>query len=313
MIIAEVPLKLTLFGEHAVVYEQPALAMAISEKMIIKVKSNEKMIIKSNSLSIKGIKVDLNDLKLESEETGKILSYVIGALSYFKEKKNALIEIESPVDPSVGLGTSAAVIVGIVSAYSRFLGYELTNEEIAKISHNIELSIQGIGSRMDTYTTALGGLIYFPKDGGYEILDQNLELTAGYIKRVTTTKDILKYVRNMKEKNFEIFNDIINTIGKITDKAKNLIKDGNEEELGNLMYINHGLLMSLGVTYPLVDNLVSTAKNLGIRGCKISGGGGGGAIICTNDVKAEILLNTIGARIINCKKSEHGVMIKEIN
>jgi len=87
MIISEVPLKLTLFGEHAVVYGQPAIAMTISEKMTVKIRSNEKMIVKSNSLSIRGIKVDLNDFKLESEDTSKILSYVIGALNYFKEKK----------------------------------------------------------------------------------------------------------------------------------------------------------------------------------------------------------------------------------
>lgn len=313
MIISEVPLKLTLFGEHAVVYGQPAIAMTISEKMTVKIRSNEKMIVKSNSLSIRGIKVDLNDFKLESEDTSKILSYVIGALNYFKEKKNALIEIESPVDPSVGLGTSAAVIVGIVSAYSKFLGYELTRADIAKISHDIELSIQGLGSRMDTYTTSIGGLLYFTKDGGYEILKNNLRLTSGYIRRIATTRDILKKVKNLKEKNPEVFNDIISTIGKIVDNAKTMIEKENEEELGELMYINHGLLMALGVTYPLVDNLVSTAKNLGIKGCKMSGGGGGGAIICSNDIKAEILLTSIGANIINSNKTESGVTIKEIN
>ncbi len=313
MIIAEVPLKLTIFGEHAVVYGQPAIAMTISETMTVKIRNNDKMIVKSNSLSIRGIKVDLNDFRLESEETNKILSYVIGALNYFKEKKNALIEIESPVEPSVGLGTSAAVIVGIVAAYSRFLGYEFTKEEIAKISHDIELSIQGIGSRMDTYTESIGGLIYFTRDGKYEVLKNNLDLSAGYIRRISTTKDILKRVKEMRSKNPEIFNDIMRTIGRIVDSAKKLIERGEEEELGELMYINHGLLMSLGVTYPLVDNLVSTAKNLDIKGCKISGGGGGGAIICTNDIKAEILLSTISAKIINSKKTNSGVTIKEIN
>lgn len=317
MIEVEVPLKLTLFGEHAVVYGEPAIAMAINEKMKIKIVPYHKMILKSNSLSIKGIKVDLEEMKLESEETSKVLSYALSTINFFEKeygtRKNALIEIESPVDPSVGLGTSAAVIVGIVGGYSRYLGYELTREEIAKISHKIELTVQGLGSRMDTYTTSLGGLIYFPKGGGYEKIRGEIRITAGYIRRIATTAEILKRVKSLKEKNPDLFNDLISSIGKTVNKAKIAIEKGDEEEIGELMYVNHGLLMSLGVTLPPIDNLVSTAKILGLKGCKISGGGGGGSTICLEDERARILLSTIGAKIIDSRISQEGIMIKEIN
>ncbi|BDC17126.1 mevalonate kinase [Acidianus sp. HS-5] len=318
MIEVEVPLKLTLFGEHAVVYGEPAIAMAISEKMKIKIMPYHKMILKSNSLSIKGIKVDLEEMKLESEETSKVLSYALSTINFFEKeygakRKNALIEIESPVDPSVGLGTSAAVIVGIVGGYSRYLGLEFTREEISKISHKIELTVQGLGSRMDTYTTSLGGLIYFPKGGGYERINGKIRIISGYIRRIATTTEILRRVKSLKEKNPDLFSDIISSIGKVVNKAKTAIEKGDEEELGELMYVNHGLLMSLGVTLPPIDNLVSTAKVLGLKGCKISGGGGGGSSICLEDEKAKVLLSTIGAKIINSSISQEGVMIKEIS
>ncbi|AWR97840.1 mevalonate kinase [Acidianus sulfidivorans JP7] len=319
MIEVKIPLKITLFGEHAVVYGEPAIAATISEKIRIRIIPNDKMILKSNSLSIKGIKVSLDEMKLESEETGKILSYIISAINYFKEEvgkqKNAIIEIESPVEPSVGLGTSAAVVVGTVAGYSRFLGYQLQKEEIAKISYNIEKSVQGgLGSRMDTYTTALGGIIYFPSKEGYEkIENKKLNITIGYIRRIATTAEILKRVKSLKEKDEDLFNQLISSIGKIVQKAKKAIIEEDEEELGELMYVNHGLLMALGVTLPPIDNLVSTAKTLGILGCKISGGGGGGSIICTKDERAEILLSTIGAKIINSNITEEGVTITEIN
>ncbi|MEW9491743.1 MAG: mevalonate kinase [Candidatus Aramenus sulfurataquae] len=314
MIVAEVPLKVTLFGEHAVVYGEPALAMTISEKMVVRVRESDKTVISSPTLSVKGLKVSLNDLKVESEETNRILSYVIKALDYFGKKRDALIEIDSPVEPSVGLGTSAATIVGVVAAYSRFLGYELTKEEIAKISREVELSVQGLGSRMDTYTISLGGIIYFPRGAeGYERVKGDVKLVVGYVRRYSTTKDILRRVKGLKERNESLFKEIISTIGKVVDEAKKALEEGNEEKLGELMYINHGLLMSLGVTSPTVDNLVSTARLLGIKGCKMSGGGGGGAIICTKDVKSEILLNSIGAVVVSSEKSNEGVTIKEIS
>lgn len=319
MIEVKVPLKLTLFGEHAVVYGEPAIATTISERLRVRIKPNDKMVLKSNTLAIKGIKVDLEEMKLESEETSKILSYILATIKYFEsevgKKKNALIEIESPVEPSVGLGTSAAVVVGMVAGYSRFLGYELTREEIAKTAYQIEKSVQGgLGSRMDTFTTAIGGVIFFPRNSeGYEKLSKEVKITAGYVPRIATTAEILKRVRSLKQKNEDLFKQIISTIGKVVEKAKEAIYNENEEEIGELMYVNHGLLMSLGVTLPLIDNLVSTAKTLGIAGCKISGGGGGGSVICTKDERAEVLLSSVGARRINANISNEGVTITEIN
>lgn len=313
------PLKLTLFGEHAVVYGEPAIAVTVSEKLRIKIRPSDKMILKSNTLAIRGIKVDLEEMKLESEETTRILSYVISTINYFEneigKKKNAIIEIESPVEPSVGLGTSAAVVVGVVAGYSKFLGYEMQKEEIAKTAYQIERTVQGgLGSRMDTYTTALGGVLFFPRNStNYEKLSKTVKITSGYIPRIATTAEILKRVRSLKQKNEDLFKQIISTIGKIVERAREAIYNENEEELGELMYINHGLLMSLGVTLPPIDNLVSTAKSLGIAGCKISGGGGGGSIICTKDERAEILLSSIGARRINSEITDEGVTITEIN
>jgi len=45
----------------------------------------------------------------------------------------------------------------------------------------------------------------------------------------------------------------------------------------------------------------------------MSGGGGGGAIICTKDVKSEILLNSVGAVVVSSEKSNEGVTVKEIS
>ncbi|TRN01470.1 mevalonate kinase [Sulfolobus sp. F1] len=312
---AKVPLKLTLFGEHAVVYNKPAIAMTISESLTVRVSDNDKFVLVSPSLHVRGVKVDLNEMKVESDEAKKVLRYVIEVLNYFEMKKPARIEIDSTVEPSVGLGTSAGVIVGTVSAYSKFLNIDLSKDEIAHISHEIELRVQGIASRMDTYTETYGGLIYFPEgSNGYEIIRGNVSITSGYIRRSMTIADVLWRVRRIREYDRQLFDSIISAIGELVDRAKLLIMEGgNEDELGLLMYVNHGLLFSLGITSPEVDEIVSRARQLGIKGCKVSGGGAGGSIICIKSNEAEVLLKSYNAKIINTSPVNRGVTITVIN
>ncbi|MEM0064010.1 MAG: mevalonate kinase [Metallosphaera sp.] len=310
---ALVPLKLTLFGEHAIVYGEPAIAMAISESMKVTVKESDRTIISSSSLHIGNIRVNLQDMRVESDQISKALSFVIEALNYFEEKRPALINIESSVDPSVGLGTSAAVIVGVIAAYSKFLGYDFTNLEIAKISRNVEKKVQGLGSRMDTFTTSLGGILYFPRGSeNVERLNSLPEIASGYVKRTATTAEILRRVKTVKENGRE-FNEILKLIGLVVEDARDALDKMDVETLGQLMYINHGLLMSLGVTSPILDELVSTARNIGLPGCKMSGGGGGGSAVCLKSPKAELLLESRGFKLVKSELNRTGVTIKEIN
>lgn len=130
--------------------------MTVSENLTVRVSDSDKFLVISPSLHIRGVKLDLNEMKIESDEARRVLRYVIEVLNYFGEKKPAKIEIDSTVEPSVGLGTSAGVIVGTVASYSAYLGIELSKDEIAKISRNIELNVQGIASRMDTFTETYG-------------------------------------------------------------------------------------------------------------------------------------------------------------
>ena len=308
MIEVKVPLKLTLFGEHAVVYGRPAIAYTISEYLTLRFKESEKFYIKSDNLQIKGVKVNLDEFKVENESVKRVLAYVIETINYFGNKKPVEIEIESPVEPSVGLGTSAGVVVGTVAGYSSFLGMELSKDEIAKISHDIELKVQGIASRMDTYTETYGGFIFIEGDK-FEKIETNLSFSAGYFRRIMTTAEMLKRVKAMKDNKRELFDTILDTIGKIVVEAKKSLENNDEESIGELMYMNHGLLFSLGITVPQVDEFISTSRMAGIKGCKISGGGAGGAVICTKDERAELLLHAMGGRVINASPSFGGVKV----
>lgn len=308
VIEVKVPLKLTLFGEHAVVYDRPAIAYTISEYLTLRFKESEKFYIKSDSLQIKGVKVNLDEFKIENENVKRVLAYVIETINYFGAKKPVEIEILSPVEPSVGLGTSAGVVVGTVAGYSSFLGMELNKDDIAKISHEVELKVQGIASRMDTYTETYGGFVLIEKDR-VERIRTDLSFSAGYFRRIMTTAEMLKRVKQMRENKKELFNTILDTISKIVWEAKKSLENNDEDSVGELMYINHGLLFSLGITVPQVDEFISVSRMAGIKGCKISGGGAGGAVVCSKDEKAELLLNAMGGKVINASPSFNGVEV----
>ena len=50
-------------------------------------------------------------------------------------------------------------------------------------------------------------------------------------------------------------------------------------ELGNLLTENHKLLSALGVSHPMIENLIERCLDDGALGAKLTGAGRGGAII----------------------------------
>lgn len=330
MISVSAPGKVTLFGEHAVVYGEPAIAVAIDKRVRVHAvrRSDEVVRIEARDLVLAGFKALLSpngSITLEGE-SGKILaalSYVKKAIEIVREKygvsTGAHITVTSEMPVGAGLGTSAAVAVSVIKAYSLLAGLDLSKEECAELGYQVELSVQGKASRMDSTTTAIGGALYINPRGEkvYETIEgaEKLDgLIVGYVNREASTGEMVEKVKKLRDSVPEVLDLVIKAIGEISKKAKNIIEAGRVEELGVLMNINHGLLEAMGVSTSKLSQMVYAARSAGALGSKITGAGGGGCIIVLAPRReGEVIaaLRAVGASAFEAGFSSEGVKIEE--
>jgi len=102
----------------------------------------------------------------------------------------------------------------------------------------------------------------------------------------TTAKEVAK-VGALKKEMPLVTELILNAIDRVTESAHELISSPDYDEqdpqtaqtLGTLMNINHGLLVSLGVSHPRLDRIRELVDGVSIGWTKLTGAGGGGSAI----------------------------------
>lgn len=293
-VTASAPGKAILFGEHAVVYGKPAIAMALNKRAQVKVtgRLDNKIQVNIRDLGIKGyINLGENTVTSNSPQKG-ILNYVLNAVKSVHQGSGLDICIDVNVPIGGGLGSSAAVTVALIAAVSKFNNMDLKKKEIARLAHKVELEVQNYASPLDTTISTYGGLIYLKNAKKIVSLDinHNIPLVIGSTNQRGDTGKLVKAVKIKKESYPEIINPVIDSIGSLTIEAKEAILNNDKKRIGELMNINHGLLDALGVNTLELSNMVYTARVAGASGSKITGAGGGGSIISfcpgTEEVRA---------------------------
>jgi len=263
------PGKIYLFGEHAVVYGEPAIACAIELRTHVSAERYDAIRIKS-----------------DIGTTG--LDYVVHPYVSSAIKKLGLppvsLEITSDIPVGSGLGSSAAVTVAALSAINiEFdLGYD--NEDIAEMAHGIEKQVQGAASPTDTFVSTFGGVVEIPSRKRLDILECGVVIgNTNKGASPKKTAKLVKQVAMLKEKYPDVIDPIIRTIGSFAKHGERMLLEKDYISLGRLMNINHGLLDSLGVSTRELSALVYAARNAGAYGAKLTGAGGGGCMVALTD------------------------------
>lgn len=288
------PGKIILFGEHAVVYNRPALAVPVNQ-----VHSDVDVLDSSRA----GIWIDAPVITLHAELTSLPSDHPIGSviLKLFQlfdisQPPNLEINILSTIPVAAGLGSGAAVSVALIRALSSFLSHPLSSDEINSLVFEIEKLHHGTPSGIDNTVITYNMPVYFIKGQPIETFKTGKPFTIVIADTgiPALTKESVGDVRRLWLKDTNYFENVFNEIAQISLIARRSIESGRPELLGELMDHNHALLQEMTVSSPELDALVSAAKDAGALGAKLSGGGRGGNMIALVDQpKAESVASAL--------------------
>ena len=278
MISYSAPGNLMLMGEHAILHGQPAIAMAVTGRIIVHLTPRVDRQVMIHS-SLGEYQSHLDSLLFDST-----FSFIINAVDRYKTALPSGFElrIDSEFSDQVGLGSSAAVTASTVAALLDFSGQPV--EQSLLLNHAIEVvrkTQQGGGSGTDLAASIFGGLI------AYEMQTQEVRCLNGlpsvdlyYVGYKMKTPDVIALVNQRAESHPDLYASLYQLMGALTRAAEQAISESNWDQLGVLMNQYSGLLDALGVCdRSLADLQFSLRTQSSVKGAKISGSGLGDSVI----------------------------------
>jgi mevalonate kinase len=267
-----------LFGEHAVVFGRPALALAIDLRISCVACSSDQYTVNGHAMK------------------KRHHAYISAALDEAWDGPPINVDTMSEIPAASGLGSSAAVTVSCIASLSTSKG-RLDPEKIARMAFEVENKVQGMASPTDTSTSTHGhGVLVSPQklDGFLWKIEKGamvwnihhcdvprLKFVVGYTGIHAKTGPLVAEVKKLVDADDDA-KKAIDQIEEIVLAGVEAVKKSDKRRIGELMNENHALLNKLGVGHPALDKLVEACKAHSF-GAKLTGAGGGGSMIALTD------------------------------
>lgn len=317
MISVSAPGKVHLIGEHAVVYNKPAIIAAIGLRCAVRAEKSDKVSIESNEPKLSGefsstnVSV-FNDKitvlwhscfeeknfsplfkELKKDELNPFKAITGKALERLGIDGGISVKIDSSIPIGAGLGSSSALAVAITKAAAMLYRKSLSDEKINEIAYECEKIMHGTPSGGDNTTCCFGGLIWFQKGNPNTIkslkkevpykLDNFVLVHTG--KPEKTTGELVQSVRNLDE---DFRSERIDKIEAATYKMLDALKKKDFTSMKEMINTAQNNLAELGVSTKKIDELVEEVRRAG-GAAKLCGAGGGGTVLCYHENKIKLL------------------------
>jgi D-glycero-alpha-D-manno-heptose-7-phosphate kinase len=203
------------------------------------------------------------------------------------------IFLSTDAPPGSGLGSSSALIVGLVGLVKEFKNLPLTEYEIAQLAYQIEREdLRIVGGHQDQYAASFGGFNFIEFCGDRVIVnplrihqDTINELEHNLLLCYTGTTRRSDRIIEDQTRRFEELE--AKTLGALREQKqfaidmKNSLLRQRLDDFGDLL---HSAWESKKGLSPLISNsnidaLYEAARNNGALGGKITGAGGGGYML----------------------------------
>ncbi|MFV0433775.1 MAG: mevalonate kinase [Leucobacter sp.] len=276
--------KAVLFGEHAVVYGAPAIAVPLHRLEV----EAELRPAPEGELRIESELFAGTDSAAPECMRPVITALRAALLAAGVADDRVQLRIRSAIPHGRGLGSSAAVAAAIARAAADLGGTELDPEECHAVVQRAERVAHGNPSGIDARAVAARGPIRFHAG---EVSAVGVEAPLAFVLADSgvsgSTAAAVESVRERRAADPEGIGALLCRLADISEGSTLDLRLGDRAALGARMLEAHELLGRIGVSTPQLDALVDTARASGATGAKLTGGGRGGCVLALADSEGD--------------------------
>lgn len=259
--------KAILVGEHAVVYGAEALAIPV----------------KTLCFDISLQNFSSTRFTIGSEDFTEQLAALVEEAQVMFDLPDQRFHVhgETNIPLGAGLGSSAALSLAVLRAFSDLSGKKLDAKELARLGNILEARFHGTPSGVDACVVAYDTPILFRRGEGAFALN-----LAGPFpgKFILLNSGEHASTRKMVEKARPYFtsdsgSQIIKHFNAIAREASYGLQTSNLTSVASAMTASHGHLMEAGVVSAKQAELIQMVMDHGALAAKITGAGGGGSVL----------------------------------
>ncbi|PIE14938.1 MAG: mevalonate kinase [Rhodobacterales bacterium] len=285
---ASAPGSIMITGEHAVVYGHPAIVAAIEQRVRITAEVLAEPRIELHSEIAPPLSVGLENLSTDGP-----YRFVLSAIALYKDQLpgGVRLDIRSDIDPTLGLGSSAAVTIATLGLCARLSGADQTGLHGQAL--RIIRAIQGRGSGADLAASLHGGMISYQlpdsmlgdlSDGPVRAQISNLpnppQLGLCYAGYKTPTAEVLAQIAARMAGNEAEFATLYARMGASATAAIAAAKTANWPAFGSELTTYQALMQQLGVCDETLAQIIARAQTApDLLAAKISGSGLGDCVV----------------------------------
>jgi mevalonate kinase len=309
-VVASVPGKLILMGEHAAVYYRPALVAAVGLRAQVELEPGDR-----------GVEIDLPDLdhrehldwravlaqtraarrawsryaeqpgpesfeSVQLEDPAHLVKVALGEVVDdlgLEEPPPVVLKISSELPIGGGFGSSAAVGVGVVAGLLRFLGDDSPVQRIDRLALAVERRQHGLPSGVDHRTVLTGGILWACRRPDESVMVESLDPDARFLSQLgvfdsgqprESTGSVVATVRRRKEGRPEHFSELLDRMERDVGEFRELLTMGEArpEQAVALIRDYENCLEEMGVVPEAVQRVIRRVEEKG-GAAKISGAG----------------------------------------
>lgn len=268
-------------GEHAVVYGHPAIVAAIDQRIAVQLTPVEEPILTVCSDLAGQVSTPMSTIEPISP-----YRFINAAVLLYRDRIPAglRIDISSDIDPTLGLGSSAAVTIAVLAALNGKVDGDLHAKAL-----KIVRDLQGRGSGADLAASLWGGVRSYQVSVKGPAVSQPLpmlpQLSLFNVGYKTPTGEVLAKVAEAQAKDPERYEAIYLEMGRVSKSTIAAVEALQWAEVGALFSEYQTLMADLGVSDAAIESALRTAyETNGVRGAKISGSGLGDCVLACDAV-----------------------------